>query len=345
MEAHAQSGWLCELVVGSDDARVRECEFVELLVDTGATEHVCGPHDFTHAALKNGPRPALKTATGELLKHYGTRTVDFRCQGEELRVGFTVVDVKRPILSVSRLMDRGIETFIQAGKQFLRRFDGATVELTRRGGLFVLQCQAVVPMLLAPVDEEPAGEAPDLPPIDEEMERELMGREEVEPPVAIEVPAPDEPTSDERRHHGLTHLPYQPWCNICVRARGRENRHVSRSQNQPGTPVIQCDYCFLKTEEDAPMVTVLVAIDTVYKQMVAIPLEKKGNRDPFASRSLAAFARYVGHPKVIIQGDSEHALMAVIHDACALLTAATPRTSLVNSKGSKWSSRESSTIR
>ena len=49
-------------------------------------------------------------------------------------------------------MDRGIETFIQAGKQFLRRFDGATVELTRRRGLFVLQCQAVVSMLLAPVE-------------------------------------------------------------------------------------------------------------------------------------------------------------------------------------------------
>ena len=82
------------------------------------------------------------------------------------------------------------------------------------------------------------------------------------------------------------------------------------------------------------MVTVLVAIDTVHKQMVAVPLEKKGNRDPFASRSLAAFARYVGHPKVIILGDSEHALMAVIHEACALLTAATPRTSFVDSKGS-----------
>ena len=78
VEAHAQSGWLCELVVGSDDARVRECEFVELLMDTGAIEHVCGLHDFTHAALKNGPRPALKTATGELLQHYSTRTVDFQ---------------------------------------------------------------------------------------------------------------------------------------------------------------------------------------------------------------------------------------------------------------------------
>ena len=85
--------------------------------------------------------------------------------------------------------------FIQAGTQILRRFDGATVELIRRGGLFVLQCQVVVPMLLAPVEEELAGEAPDLPPVDEEMERELMGREEVEPPVAIEVPAPGERAS------------------------------------------------------------------------------------------------------------------------------------------------------
>ena len=114
-------------------------------------------------------------------------------------------------------MDRGIETFFQAGKQLLRRFDGATVDLTRRGGLFVLQCQVVAPMLLALVVEEPAGEARNLPPVDEEIERELMGREEVEPPVAIEVPARGEPTSDERRHHGLTHLPNQPWCNVCVR--------------------------------------------------------------------------------------------------------------------------------
>ena len=41
------------------------------------------------------------------------------------------------------------------------------------------------------------------------MERGLMGREKVESPVAIEVPA-DEPTSDKRRHHGLTHLAVSP---------------------------------------------------------------------------------------------------------------------------------------
>ena len=35
-----------------------ERELVELLVDTGAVEHVCAPQEFTHAALTSGPRPA-----------------------------------------------------------------------------------------------------------------------------------------------------------------------------------------------------------------------------------------------------------------------------------------------
>ena len=71
-----------KLVTGVDDTRLRENEFVELLVETGATEHVCGLRDFTHAALTSGPRPVLKTALGEPFTHYGQRTVDFWCQGE-----------------------------------------------------------------------------------------------------------------------------------------------------------------------------------------------------------------------------------------------------------------------
>ena len=64
-------------------------------------------------------------------------------------------------------------------------------------------------MLLALVDDEPAVEALDLPLVDEEMDCELMGREEVELLVAIEFPAPNDPTSDERIDHGFTHLPCQ----------------------------------------------------------------------------------------------------------------------------------------
>ena len=81
-------------------------------------------------------------------------------------MGFAVVDVKRQIISASRLMDRRIETLLQADRKFLRRYDGATVALTRRGGLFVLECPVITPRLLAPVAEEPAGDRSDLHPMD-----------------------------------------------------------------------------------------------------------------------------------------------------------------------------------
>ena len=63
--------------------KLRENEFVVLLVDTGAIGHVCEPLDLmTHAALTSGPPPALGTTTGELLKHYGMRIENFRCRVE-----------------------------------------------------------------------------------------------------------------------------------------------------------------------------------------------------------------------------------------------------------------------
>ena len=40
--------------------------------------------------------------------------------------------------------------------------------------------------------------------MDEDMDRELMGREEPEVPLAGEHPGLGEPTSEVRRHHCLT---------------------------------------------------------------------------------------------------------------------------------------------
>ena len=94
----------------------------------------CALRDFTHAALVSGPRPALKTATGELLKHDSQRTVDFWCQGEEFRVGLTAVDVKRLILSVS-LVGR-----VCADLTVLLLNSHVVVVF------FVMQCQVAVPM-------------------------------------------------------------------------------------------------------------------------------------------------------------------------------------------------------
>ena len=68
VEDHACSGWLCAHATDANDTRLRENEFVEPLVNTGATVHVCGPHEFKHV---------------ELVERATTRARDrHRCTGE-----------------------------------------------------------------------------------------------------------------------------------------------------------------------------------------------------------------------------------------------------------------------
>ena len=76
-----------------------------------------------------------------------------------------MVDVKRPIVGASRLMDR------KPTRQIPRRQSGATLDLTHRSGLFMLQASTLhQPKLWALVAED----APEVPPAvrGEEMERE-----------------------------------------------------------------------------------------------------------------------------------------------------------------------------
>lgn len=102
------------------------------------------------------------------------------------------------------------------------------------------------------------------------------------PAAPVELRVPAEPRAEERRVHALTLPPYQAWCGHCARGRARDNRHITIAHE--GLPVIECDYGFLKSAEGAPLITVLVASDTVYMHVVAIPLEYKGSQDSYAAR-------------------------------------------------------------
>ena len=43
------------------------------------------------------------------------------------------------------------------------------------------------------------------------------------------LPAPQQPTAQERLEHELAHLPYRSWCPVCVQAKGRSDNHRSNS--------------------------------------------------------------------------------------------------------------------
>ena len=49
--------------------------------------------------------------------------------------------------------------------------------------------------------------------------------DEGEDAVATQMRGPDGPTNAMRKHHQLTHIPFQAWCEQCVRGRAPYRPH------------------------------------------------------------------------------------------------------------------------
>ena len=288
------------------------------MVDSGTTETVCGPTDFPDVPIQEGARMKLRTASGQELKHYGTKTVQLKTmQGEKMSITFTVVDVVRPLLSVSKVNALGTDAHFSkdARKCYLER---ATAKGPRRlgllpkFGLFFLQvvvgscfmqspveetCLHTHPWMCAPVAEEPSEMLVDGP-----SGRELVLKE---PEVSVsDVPAPKEPSPEEREWHNLLHVPFAPWCDICVRARGHDDAHRTVQEKRP-VPDVQVDYFFVKADPEESLATGLSAIDSVYGRTLAVECETKGPEDKFAVEGLKRYCRSLGFEKFKLRCDPE----------------------------------------
>ena len=53
------------------------------------------------------------------------------------------------------------------------------------------------------------------------------------------------PSAAEREEHERLHEPYRAWCAACIAGRGRADRHVGRSDDEKGLPVVGIDYGYL----------------------------------------------------------------------------------------------------
>ena len=98
------------------------------------------------------------------------------------------------------------------------------------------------PVLICP-NEVVEGEDPGHEELDESMPE----------PDAVPrgVTVPETPSDKDREAHELTHLTTQPWCSVCVRAKGVDERHLRRpageraeAQGVDHMPMIQFDYAY-----------------------------------------------------------------------------------------------------
>ena len=112
-----------------------------VMVDSGASVNVC-PKWFGNSKLEQSDdATCLRGANGKPLQEYRKRQIWLKICGQTKRYDFHVVDVTKPILSVSCLCENGVETHL--AKESFLRFGNEHEPLIRKGGVYFVKAQTV----------------------------------------------------------------------------------------------------------------------------------------------------------------------------------------------------------
>jgi hypothetical protein len=141
-------GYVC--AIGNKD------EFVDLgvgdiVVDSAADES-CWPVGQGDAfpTKKSSRALRLRTANGGDMVHYGEKEVMFKYKGGESKdpvgIKFQVTDVKKPLLAVRRLVERGCVVTLAEGEGesfIVNKVSKVKIPVVKKGGSFVIEARFV----------------------------------------------------------------------------------------------------------------------------------------------------------------------------------------------------------
>ncbi|CAE7206401.1 unnamed protein product [Symbiodinium sp. CCMP2456] len=117
------------------------------------------------------------------------------------------------------------------------------------------------------------------------------------------------PTPEQVRLHSLSHIPFAPWCEHCLKFQAREDRHSKSRPETRECSVCSFDYCFTErpTGERGQKLICLVAKDSHTGAAIAIPTPAKGGAVPFRFlvAELCKFINFCGHSEIALRSDGE----------------------------------------
>ena len=162
---------------------------------------------------------------------------------------------------------------------------------------------------------------------------EIEGEYDVEP--INKASNPRLPSAADVEEHNRTHIPYRSWCKWCVEGRGRGDQH--RSSPGSSVPIVGADYFFmtsggvkkrdeLEYELDATGEEQLLAArtqGTIVKCIVVGCLQSKNifahcvpckgvDEEGYVADLVVKDVLWLGHSELIVKGDNEPALQALI---------------------------------
>ena len=261
------------------------------------------------------------------MRHYGTRCVRLQMAGAAGTgvAQFEVTDVKRPILSAGRMADSGHTLVLNAQDPHLLRPTGERVLLEMHGGLPFVRATVVgstripgvhwIAPVEAPMPQAPlAGEAPAEPLLAMPRAQALQKDDVQAGVVAKGLRGPVVPTPAEVAEHELTHLPAKPWCEHCIRGRGRDAVHKATTERiDEVIPVIEMDYFYITGaagdgEKNSQTAIAAVCRSTGY--LFASAVEEKGPKCAYAVAAMVSWLKELGYAKCVLQSDGEPSLVA-----------------------------------
>jgi len=188
---------------------------------------------------------------------------------------------------------------------------------------------------LFPTDE-------DEPATEETAPNDHPEEEDVEP--RKKPPDIYQPTAKELEEHRVDHIPYRNWCPWCLRGKANGESH-RRKCTHHRISILYMDYFFITREggvkmrdelpysrddqgraaleqdvSDGKLVKLLMVKDGNTQCYFAHVVPKKGvDADGFAVSRVVNAALWLGHSRVILRGDNEPALTALIGQAMKVL--------------------------
>ena len=129
-----------------------------------------------------------------------------------------------------------------------------------------------------------------------------------------DLPSPKEPTAAQRARHDCTHLPYEPWCPICVSGKRGNSHHRPSHEALRAIPFVVADYAFLRNEMDEDLATVLVIKVLPFKIFFACLVSVKGPDLPVVQR-VAQLFKDLGLVHFVYRSDQESAIKSLLDQA------------------------------
>ena len=294
---------------------------VRLLLDSGSGVSACSPEFAPHVKTLTESSVRARSATGQVTKSLGKKIVNFDINGIAAGVNMEVRKISKPIVSAGKMVRSGRRIVLDEHNSFIedkKTVKRIPVELTR-GDVFEISAYMSStshglpkkPVLICPNE---VVEAED--PGHEELDESMPEPDAVPRGVAVPVT----PSDKDREAHELTHLPTQPWCSVCVRAKGVDERHLRRpageraeAQGVDHMPVIQFDYAYLSSvNEKGEQVRMRTILDASTGYGTACVIDVKGGGDKYVISSAVSFLKELGYTRFRCRTDPEPAIKAMV---------------------------------